>query len=185
MLKLIGIIYFRFTPISEYYCSEGEPIRPGQLRHTWGFRVTDIYSASKYAWQYSKNKIERPGETITGEHTIYGPYINDFGKPGYYRIQFRLRAIGIPKDNEPIISLDVVQARFGTEAVLRLLGQKIIKGKELSEQYKKYNIICFASGTGVYEYRCAVMGIVNTIENSKILFESIKVYSHPSVWEIL
>jgi len=185
LLKLIGIIYFRFKPLAIYNCANAEPSKPGELRHTWGQRVSDTKSSSKYAWAYSPNRIERPGEIITGEHTIYGPYVNDFGKPGFYRIRFRIRAIDLPETDESIISLDVVQARFGTESVLRLLGQKILKARDLSESYRYFDIVCFAEGTGVYEYRCAVFGEADSIKGKKILFDNIKIFSHPSLWEIL
>jgi hypothetical protein len=184
LLKLIGIFHSRVKPLATYNCANNEPSKPGELRHTWGQRVHDPKSSSKYAWEYGINRIDRPGESITGEHTIFGPYINDFGKPGYYRIRFRIRAVNIPKTDESIISLDVVQSRFGTEAVLRLLGQKILKARDLSDAYKYFDIICFASGTGVYEYRCAVFGNAEAIRGKQILFDTIKIYSHPSLLEI-
>ena len=185
LLKLIGIFYYRVKPIATYNCATGEPAKPGELRHTWGQRVSDPKSTSKYAWEYGTNRIERPGESITGEHTIFGPYINDFGKPGYYRIRFRIRAINLPKTDESIISLDVVQARFGTESVLRLLGQRVLKARDLLESYKYFDVICFAAGTGVYEYRCAVFEKAESIKGKRILFDTIKIYSHPSLLEIL
>jgi hypothetical protein len=185
LLKFIVVFYYRVKPLAIYSCANNEPSKAGELRHTWGQRIYDPKSSSKYAWEYGTNRIERPGESITGEHTIYGPYINDFGKPGFYRIRFRIRAMNLPKTDESIISLDVVQARFGTEAVLRLLGQRILKARELSKSYKYFDVVCFASGTGVYEYRCAVFGDAESIKGKKILFDNIKIYSHPSLLEIL
>jgi hypothetical protein len=167
MLKLIWILYYRLRPIATYNCAEDAPAKPGELRHTWGQRVPDPKSASKYAWEYGNNRIERPGESITGEHTIYGPYINDFGRPGYYRIRFRIRAIDLPKTDEA------------------MLGQRILRAHQLSKNYKYFDIVCFAEGTGVYEYRCAVFEKAQSIQGRKIHFDTIKIYSHPSWLEIL
>lgn len=167
-----------------YDCAVLEPTKIGELRHTWGCREPDNSSTNGYAWEYSSVRIDRGGEHITGEHTIYGPYLNDFGKPGFYRVRFRIRGIDVPKSNNPVISLDAVQARFGTDQTLRLLGQRIIRAHELSDSYQNFDIVCHAPGTGVYEYRCSVFYDAIANSDCKIRFDCIKVYSHPSIWDI-
>jgi hypothetical protein len=136
-LKLIGALFARWTPLAVYDCACPEPSKPGDLRHSWGEPVPDPACTNRKAWEYSSTYIVRPGEpTITGEHTIYGPYLNDFGKPGFYRVRFRICGSDLPKTDEPVIVLNVVQARFGTEQILRLLGQRVIRAKELSGTYQ-------------------------------------------------
>lgn len=185
-LRLAGVLYSRSKALAVYDCASSEPSKPGELRHTWGCQVPDPESTREKAWEYKPIRVERPpGEQITGEHVIYGPYVNNFGKPGFYRVKFRIRGINLPQTDERILVLDVVQAGFGTERDLRLLGQKMVTARELSRSYQYFDVKCFASGTGVYEYRCTVFKDAAALKGSRILFDNIKVYSHPSIWEIL
>lgn len=185
-LRLAGIVYARSRALAVFDCANSEPSKPGELRHTWGCQVPDRESTNGKAWEFKPIRIERAlGEQITGEHAIYGPYVNNFGKPGFYRVRFRIRGIDLPQTDERIIVLDVVQAGFGTETDLRLLGQKMLMARDLSPSYQYFDVVCFASGTGVYEYRCAVFTDAAALRGSRILFDNIKVYSHPPIWDIL
>ena len=185
-LRLAGILYSRSKALAVYDCASSEPSKPAELRHTWGCQVPDVESTNGKAWEYKPIRIERPpGEQITGEHVIYGPYVNNFGKPGFYRVRFRIRGIDLPNTDERIMVLDVVQAGFGTETALRLLGQKIITARELSRTYEYFDVKCFASGTGVYEYRCTVFKDAAALKGARVLFDNIKVYSDPPIWEML
>lgn len=184
-VKLLGALFARRTPIAVYECASPERLVPGDLRHSWGHEVADSATKGGKAWEYNSTSINRPGEQVTGEHTIFGPYLNDFGKPGFYRVSYRICGKGFPKTEEPVISLDVVQARFGTDQVLRLLGQRVIRAKELSGEYQDFDIVCHAPGTGVYEYRCAIIPKGVTLDKRAIRFDRIKVYSHPPIWEAL
>lgn len=112
--------------------------------------------------------------------------------PGFYRVRFRIRGDGLPRkderskdEDERIIVLDVVQSRFGTDAVLRLLGQKVVRAREIRNSYRYFDIECYAAGTGVYEYRCAVLNEAKALKGGKIHFDNIKVYSNPPIWEAL
>jgi len=185
LVKLIGAVISRHTPLAIYECANTEQSGIGALRHSWGHEITDPESKSGRAWEHNSISISRPGERVTREHTIFGPYLNDFGKPGFYRVSFRLCGKGFPEIEESIIALDVVQARFGTEQTLRLLGQRIIRKKELSGKYQKFNIVCHAPGTGVYEYRCAVIPKGTDVGKCVIRFDRIIVYAHPQIWEAL
>jgi hypothetical protein len=184
-IKLSGAVLARRRPLAIYECANVEESGLGNLRHDWGREVADSASKSGKAWEYDSRFIERHNRHVTREHTIFGPYLNDFGKPGFYRVCFRICGKGFTNTDEPVIALDVVQARFGTDRTLRLLGQKIVRAKELSGKYQRFNIICHAPGTGVYEYRCAVVPKGVILENRSIRFDRISVYSHPQIWDAL
>lgn len=95
--------------------------------------------------------------------------------------------MNIPKDNDDsLIALDVVQSAFGTERTLRLLGQRIVKANELSRSYRQFAIICYASGTDVYEYRCAILPNPDAIPaGTGVRFDCVKVYSHPPILDLI
>jgi hypothetical protein len=186
-LKVTGAVWTRLTPRATHLCA-ASGANPGEFDHCWGREVSDDASTTGRVWEHNWNKVVSHDPHVPmGEHTIYGPYVNDFGKPGFYRISFRLRGMNFPKTDDPVLALDVVQASFGTERVLRLLGQRIIKAKELPGPYQSFDIRCYASGTDVYEYRCAVFPHTDTVTSSGriIRFDCVKVYSHPSILDIL
>jgi hypothetical protein len=187
IFKVVGALRARLTPRAIHLCATSGS-KPGEFDHCWGREVADNTSTTGRVWEHNWNSISpHPPHVPIGDHTIYGPYINDFGKPGSYRISFRLRGMNFPKTDEPVLALDVVQSPFGTERVLRLLGQRIIKAKELSGPYQYFDIVCYASGTDVYEYRCAVLRGTDTLTSSErtIRFDCVKVYSHPSIVDII
>jgi hypothetical protein len=95
--------------------------------------------------------------------------------------------MNFPKTREPIIAIDVVQTSFGTERVLRLLGQRVIKANELSRSYRKFDIVCYAPGDSLYEYRGSVLcgADVSVASTRTIRFDCVKVYSHPPLGEII
>jgi hypothetical protein len=184
IVKFIGFLSYRWRPLAIYDCAVQEPTKVGELRHSWGDQKDDEYSTNRKAWEYSPVGTASCRTHILGEHTIYGPYLNDFGKPGFYRVRFRIRGINAPKSNDPVIALDVVKSPFGDDRTLILLGQRIIKANELFGHYQNFDIVCHAPGTGVYEYRCTVFPNMIKIEECKIRFDCIKIYSHPSIWDI-
>ncbi|KPJ90210.1 MAG: hypothetical protein AMJ53_14460 [Gammaproteobacteria bacterium SG8_11] len=71
---------------------------------------------------------------------------------------------------------------------MRLLGQRIVKANELTGSYQNIDVEFYAAGTDVYEYRCAVFPYnEKELANTKvreIRFDCVKVYAHPSIWEI-
>ena len=186
-LKLVGAVWARMTPLAIHqYATSGAG--PGEFDHCWGHQVDDKASTNGKPWEHDWNRIDsKPPHRAIGEHTLYGPYVNDFGKPGCYRVTFRLCGTHVHKSNEGVIALDAVQASFGTEKILRLLGQRIIKANELFGSYQQFDIVCYISGTDVYEYRCAVFRNADALASSArtIRFDCVKVYSHPPIWEIL
>ena len=183
--KVLGAWLARRTPLAIYQCATTEQVGIGGLRHSWGNEVADSATKGGKAWEYDAQPLDRHGERVTGEHTIFGPYVNDFGKPGFYRVRYRICGKGFQNTDEPILSLDVVQARFGTDQTLRLLGQRIVRAKEFSGKYQNFDIVCHVPGTGVYEYRCAVLPKGVILSDRSIRFDQISVYSHPQIWEAL
>jgi len=191
LLKLVGDLLARLKPRANYDCAV-PGTQTGELRHCLGHVVDDKESTSGKAWQH--DWIRTDPTSPSWEHTIYGPYVNDFGKPGCYRVVFRICGKNFPKTPEPVLSLDVVEASFGTVNTLRLLGQRIIRANELTGSYQNFEIVCYAPGTNVYEYRCAVIrnklteippNEGNTPLSPPILFDCVKVYSYRSIWEII
>jgi len=185
-LKVAGAVRARLTPLAVHPCATSGA-KPGEFDHCWGHEVDDKASTTGRAWEHDWNRIPPcPPHEPMGQHTIYGPYVNDFGKPGFYRISFRLCGMNFPKTHESVLALDVVQASFGTERVLRLLGQRIVKANELSGSYRYFDIVCYASGTDVYEYRCAVFPNSDAVTSSaRLRLDCVKVYSHPSILDII
>ena len=184
-LKVAGAVRARLTPLAVHQCAASRK-GPGEFHQCYGKETKDKCSTTENVWVHNGIKIaSQPPHMSTEEHTIYGPYVNDFGKPGFYRVSFRLRGKAFPKDdkNKTILTLDVVQSSFGTEHVLRLLGQRIITAKELSGSYQYFDIVCYASGTDVYEYRCTVSSDIR--DHAIIFFDCVKVYSHPSILDII
>ncbi len=187
-LKLAGMAVARCRTLAVYDCAVPEPSKPGELRHSLGHRVQEEekhHCTGNAAWEHDWNPIAKVEEVVTGQHTIYGPYVNDLGKPGFYRVRFRLNGTGFTGSNDAVVGLDVVQAGFGTEKVLRLLGQRMVRAEELSDSYRRFDIVFFAEGTAVYEYRCTVFHGAADQPECRIRFDVIEVYSHPPIWEIL
>jgi len=198
LLKLVGDLLARLKPRANYDCAV-PGTQPGELRHCLGDVVIDEESTSGKAWQHNWTRTDLTSPSW--EHTIYGPYVNDFGKHGCYRVVFRIcgknfpyipcwkkflnKLFGknFPNNDEPVLVLDVVEASFGTVNTLRLLGQRVIRANELSGKYQKFNIICYAPGTDVYEYRCSVLP--NCHANCTVRFDWVKVSSTRSIWEII
>lgn len=186
-LKVALALRARSTPLAVYDCAVSGT-KPGEFGHCYGHEVGDEASTNGKAWEHDWHKVPAtPPRQAIGEHTIYGPYINDFGRPGFFRVSFRIQGKGLPKTDEPVISLDVVQAAFGTERVLRLIGQRVIRARELSDSYQYFDIVCYASGTDIYEYRCAVLPDADATRKGTctIRFDCIKIYAHPPIWESL
>jgi hypothetical protein len=190
ILKLVGAVWTRRKLLAIHQCAT-RGSRPGEFDHCWGKVAPDPDSTTGEVWEHNWEPVRAtPPHIPMGDHTVYGPYVNDFGRPGFYRVTFSLRGVrsrkpegSVVKDNS-VITLDVVQAPFGTVHDLRLLGQRIVKVRELLGSYQDFDIVCFASGTDVYEYRCAVSRDANP-EETRILFDCVRVYPHPSIWEAI
>jgi len=180
LLKLMGKVWANSIPIATYYCGLEQQNQPGVICHGWGLSVPDANALKKCAWQYSTKQVT-PDKR---EHIIFGPYANDFGRPGYYKVTFRISASGLPKTEDPVAVLDVIQAPFAFQRDYTLLGQRIVRANHLTPSYKSFAILCHAAGTGVYEYRCSIPHPW-TCDRGSIRFDTIRVYRHVPIWDLL
>jgi hypothetical protein len=182
-LKLGGKIWAARVPLAIYDClADGED--PGVYRHGWGKPAPD-----KHAWSYTPHQIPRK-EGKLHEHTLFGPYVNDFGHPGHFEVRFRISGKGLSHAADPIIVLDVIQAPFDLQRDHLVLGQKIIRSRELSEEYRDFSVKCYTVGTGVYEYRASVVAELFRAQQEagsgpEILFDRVAVHSRVPIWEII
>lgn len=180
VIRLAAKIWKSQKPIALYDCALEKDDNPGVLRHGWGKRIIDSKASNKQAWEHSWNIAVRNGK----EHTVYGPYTNDFGQPGFFKIVFRISGTGFSKSNKPILAVDVIQAPFGGAKEYNLIGQKIIYEKDIKPYYKEFSIIFYTNGTSVYEYRCTVLQSNYVEDEHTLRFDNIKVHKHISIWDI-
>lgn len=167
-------------PVAEYHCSD-ENVGPGGLSHGWGKKISDRSASNGSAWSSGENQVG----PLRREHTIYGPYTNDFGKPGYYKVTFRVRCLtDLSPSNDSIVVLDVVRAPFSLEKGMVLIGQRVIRARELKRVYKYFNVYCYYAGGGIYEYRSSVNAKELLKTANSVLFDTIKVYRHFPTWDI-
>lgn len=169
-------------PLKKYYCSDKNVVpNPGRLSQGRGDKVSDRAASKRYAWAHGSNQVGPSPR----EHTIYGPYTNDFGNPGFYKVSFRLRCLkDLPSSDDPIVVLDVVRSPFSEEHGMALLGQRVISARELKMEYKRFNVYCHYVGGGIYEYRCSVVSNNLLKDGNTVLFDTIKVYRHFRIWDV-
>lgn len=184
LFRLIRKLISESKPLSIYYCAEDPIIKPiilvGLLLHGKGKKVNDKLACNKVAWEHS---TEPAGANMM--HTIYGPYVNDFGKPGFYKVRFSIYGKGFSNDEDPILILDIIQRpTFMNDENLILLGQRVVKSKELSNKYKYYDVYCYVTGSGTFEYRVLVISEAFDQAKHTLRFDVIKVYNHVPSWEI-
>ncbi len=178
-IKAIGALGARWRSVASYECSDSGK-RPGDIRHGFGQRVDeDLQATNMKSWEHSRTVIDN-----VGEHTIYGPYLNDFGRAGSYRVRFMICGSGFPKTSDPVIALDVVQSRFATQRDMIIIGQRIVRSRELESRYVPFNVYCYAGGTSVYEYRAHVFPQYFDPKLNTIRFDTITVYRHFPIWDI-
>lgn len=172
------------NPLAVYGCADSPRRRPGILvgiiSHGKGQRVDDECAMNGRAWEHTREPAE-----ADRMHTIYGPYVNDFGKPGFYRVSFRIYGEGFLADESPVVILDVIQRPvFMTDENLVLLGQRIVRAKELTGKYRRFDVYCYVAGSGTHEYRCLVIPEAFDRNNHILRFDVIQVYRHVPSWDI-
>ena len=179
LLKLVGKQWASIVPVASYFCVK-DSVKPGYFRHGWGEPTSDKHHRAKLVWSYTPRQIEQR------EHTLFGPYVNDFGRPGFFRVRFKLSGHGFDKrSDEPIVVADVIQAPFDRQRDHLVIGQRVIRSYELSSKYKNFDILCYTSGAGVYEYRASVVRENFDETLNKIYFDSVQVYRHFPLWDVL
>jgi hypothetical protein len=89
---------------AKYFCFEDAE---GTMRHSVGEAVNDQDAEEHNAWLHTLNHINE------GFHTLYGPYNNDFGRPGYYKVIFRIKGTGFTSmgASKPAVRLEVVESK--------------------------------------------------------------------------
>jgi hypothetical protein len=180
LLRLAGKLWAAHKPLATYDCAD-DTRRPGGIWHGRGRRVpVDPLATNKRSWEHSS---QHTGTKHV--HTIYGPYVNDFGRPAYYRVSFRIYGDGFGGSEDPVVVLDVIQRPLFLGHELVVMGQRVIRGKELSNEYREFEVYCYAGGSGTYEYRCLVHSEVFDEHRHTLRFDAIGVYIHVPAWEIL
>jgi hypothetical protein len=180
LLKLIGKYWSSRKPIVEYDCATdvSSPEAVG-IWHGRGERVADDRTQSGFAWMHSSRKIRELW------HTIYGPYVNDLGRPGYMRVRFRISGAGFDESRTGVIVLDVNQILHDDPPRHITLGQRVVCARDLKREYQWFDVICYTSGVGVYEYRAHVMESVFDDKRHRLLFDVVRVFRHFPAWELL
>ncbi|GEM_PF-3952211 len=180
LLKLFYIWKFGRSLIHQYDCYESGTIK-GKLRHSFGHEVSDAdaNAASKKAWEWSDIKVK----DSEGDCTIYGPYVNDFGKPGNYKVIFRIKGNNIANDAEICLRLDVMmnESVFDPVRAQQFRGQTTIVERSVMrreifshiDKYKEYELEFYIPGHGEYEYRCTV--VKDAIEGATLRFDTVQV----------
>lgn len=185
LLRLAGKIWAERSPVAQYGCADTSAIRPhiftGLLLHGKGRSVDDPRALKRRAWEHSSDNAEGDGE-----HTVYGPYVNDFGKPGFYRVSFLVYGSGFSDEDLPVVILDVIQRPFFMrDDTLIVLGQRVIRARELKSEYTSFDVYCYAAGSGTHEYRCLVIAEYFNPERHTLRFDTIQVHRHIPAWEIM
>lgn len=180
LAKLVGKYWSSRKPIAEYDCSVdvSDPQALG-LWHGRGERVADDAATTGFAWKHTTVNLRQVW------HTIYGPYVNDFGRPGYVRVRFRISGAGFEKTSEAVISLDVNQILHDDPPQHITVGQSAVRARDLRREYQCFDVICYTSGIGVYEYRAHVLDSAFDSRRHRLYFDVIKVYRHFPLWDLL
>lgn len=97
LLRFAGKVWAERKPLAVYDCAD-DTHRPGGFWHGSGTRVpVDPIATNGRSWEHA------PQTTGSDHpHSIYGPHVNDFGKPGYYRVTFRVYGAGFTGMEEPV-----------------------------------------------------------------------------------
>jgi hypothetical protein len=184
-IRLLGNVWSRFRPLATYSCAGAAvPQRAdltGILLHGRGKRVVDRRALHGIAWAHT------PDATSAGHpHTVFGPYVNDFPRPGFYIVRFRVYGEGYARgDNTPVVILDVLQRpEFLNDERLVVLGQHVVTAEALSRgRYGWFEVYCYASASGNHEYRCLVIPEA-VKEHHTLRFDTISVHSYVPLREV-
>lgn len=180
LLKLVSNYASSVRPLATYHCGEiGSEEHPVRLWHAFGERVSDDRTEHGVSWAHTPTRCGK------GDHTVFGPYTNDLGRPGYLRAVFRISANGLGKSDEPVIVLDVVQVPYDLQEARVILRQRVLRARDLKPQYQAFDIVCYTSGVGVHEYRCRVLARTFNPALHDIRFDDVRVYRHFPFWELI
>ncbi len=166
-------------PLAQYRCDDDSGL-PGSLKHSWGRSVDDSGAENGRAWEHTATHVGDPG----GNATVYGPYTNDFNKPGQYRVVFRVYGSGFDGSDDSVVLLQVTQTLIAFDSTRQTTenwfqmptGQRIIRARELRPNYQDFSVHCYASGPNIYEYRVFIYPKYHDSRAHTIRFDSIRVY---------
>jgi hypothetical protein len=133
------------------------------MMHHHGKPVTDEKAFTNLdvtnpIWEFTKDRIGRGA----GASIIYGPYTNDFHRPGDYSATFKIRGIGFPRQsdvpgdlNQNVFMLDVLQTEIlGAERKHNIVALGYVKVRGLArEGWQEYKLDFSTDGAGIWEYR--------------------------------
>src|SRR5438128_10382130 len=82
------------------------PGEPAAVQHGWGSAGCDRHTRRE-VWAYNsvQHRLDHEGKGRQFEHTLFGPYTNDFGRPGYFGVTFRLCGRGFRAGDRPLLIL--------------------------------------------------------------------------------
>jgi hypothetical protein len=180
LLKVVSNYASSVRPLATYECAEiGSEQDPMKLWHAFGERVVDDKADRGVAWAHNPTKIGK------GDHTVFGPYTNDLGRPGYLRATFRMSGAGFGKGDEPVVVLDVVQVPYDLQDARVILKQHVVRARDLRPTYRTFEIICYTSGVGVHEYRARVIEKAFNTRLHRVHLDNVRVYRHFPFWELI
>ena len=157
LIYLRNLIISRFRPIAKYYCFTASE-EPGIMQHKCGHRGNAEDTDEGKAWILDSNDIPHP--TV-----LYGPYVNDFGRPGDYQVAFRIKGENFEGDNAEILRIEVAEVKeiYDEEIGKTVnytqipIGQTTIRRRDIkSGKWRNYCVNCYSSGAGKYEYRAYI-----------------------------
>jgi|ERR1035441_2458334 hypothetical protein len=174
--KLIAKIWYSKMAVAVYLPSDFVNVATdGRISVQQCKLVDDDNAGSKKCQLFEGDEAA----TTFGEgHIIYGPYSNDFGRSGHYRVSFYIRATGFESSETVVLRLEVAEGTRHYQVDWNsphlpvksayvgqvIVGRKIIRSKDLKVRlnqqqqpiYRRYDVIVHSSGAGIFEYRCKV-----------------------------
>lgn len=138
--------------------------------------IQDLSTPKGKAWEHTSTQIE-PG----GLATCYGPYTKELSDPGKYIAKFWIKASGIKRRDETVLTLDIAYAEIsgGQPVVLGLpLMEMDLKGSDFLEgEYKDFNLGFSYNGQNLLEFRCLVKNPQNYQEKvERLVFDRVVLY---------
>ena len=178
-VKLINKVFSAARPVARYNCAEDvSDVTVIGLWHGFGEPVADDRATAGLAWAHGARRIR---DVV---HTIYGPYMNDTGRPGYMKVRFRIAGVGFENSERGVVVLDVNQILHDVPARHTTLAHTVVRAKHIKRDYGNFDVICYTSGAGVYEYRARVLDGQFEANRNRLFFETIEVYRHIPWWEL-
>lgn len=188
VLKYAANVWNARRELREYACGyDSRRGEPGALQHGWGGAACDV-ATRRELWAHSIVRHEHfrgDGTLRLVQHTIFGPYTNDFGRPGFFKIAFQFRGRGFEENRLPILTFDVQQAPYGKSQDYFLLAQKVVHGSELTGDFQVVELQCYTTGVGVFEYRVSVEPSTFDPLRHELTFEKVQIHRVLPIQDVL